>query len=120
MELDLKYKQLGIDDDKDFVDQRIKLTEKLLQKNYLPYLLQLCKRGVPNGFRCKIWSRILNVKIDVGWLSKLEEHLQKWDMLTDLMIRTDSQDVGNDEKFFVFLEVVEKLMLYFTRDIYIL
>ena len=35
------------------------------------------------------------------------------------MIRTDATDAGNDEKFFVFLEVVEKLMLYFTRDSYV-
>lgn len=46
-ELNVTLRQIGVDDEKQFVEDRIILGERLLQKDYQPFLIQYAKRGVP-------------------------------------------------------------------------
>jgi len=46
-ELNITLRQIGVDDEKQFVDDRILLGERLLSNDYQPFLIQFAKRGVP-------------------------------------------------------------------------
>ena len=60
-ELDVVNKQVGLDDDKAFQDEKHSIGEKLINKDYIPYLTQFAKRGVPSSLRGKIYSKVLDV-----------------------------------------------------------
>lgn len=62
-ELNVNYRQIGVDEEKSFVDERILIGEKLLQKDYQPFLVQYAKRGVPPTLRCRIYKKILYAEI---------------------------------------------------------
>jgi hypothetical protein len=118
-EMDTSYKQIGLDDDKQFIEERIALGEKLLQKDYLPYLIQYAKRGVPASLRPKIYSKILDIKItskEIAYFEYLIEQSYKWEMVFDKIIQSDVYETCNDEKFFIFHEFLEKMMMCFMRD----
>lgn len=118
-ELDTSYKQIGLDDDKQFIEERIALGEKLLQKDYLPYLIQYAKRGVPASLRPRIYSKILDIKItskEIAYFEYLIEQTYKWEMAFDKIIQSDVYETCNDEKFFIFHEFLEKMMMCFMRD----
>ena len=63
-ELNVTLRQVGSDEDKGFIEERTLIGERLLQKNYQPYLVQFAKRGIPTTVRCKVYKRILYA--DVG------------------------------------------------------
>ena len=53
-ELNVTLRQVGSDEDRGFIEERTLIGERLLQKNYQPYLVQYAKRGVPTSIRCKV------------------------------------------------------------------
>lgn len=79
-EIDVCYKQLGIDEDKAFMDERISIGEKLLNKDYVPYLVQYAKRGIPNSLRSKFYMKILEATVttkDQNYFDYLMDQTQK-------------------------------------------
>lgn len=54
---------MGLDDEKAFVDERINMGERLLSKDYQPYLVQYAKRGVPPSLRSRVYRKILYADI---------------------------------------------------------
>ena len=52
-----------MDEDKSFVDERILIGERLLQKDYQPFLVQYAKRGVPPTLRNKVYKKILYAEV---------------------------------------------------------
>ena len=62
-ELNVTLRQIGVDDEKSFVDERILIGERLLQKEYQPYLVQYAKRGVPPTLRNRMYKKILYTDI---------------------------------------------------------
>jgi hypothetical protein len=52
-------RQIGLDDEKAFVEERILIGERLITKDYQPFLAQYAKRGVPPTLRCRIYKKIL-------------------------------------------------------------
>ena len=60
-ELNVSLRQIGVDDEKSFIDDRIVLGERLLQKDYQPFLIQYAKRGVPPSLRNRVYKKILYV-----------------------------------------------------------
>jgi hypothetical protein len=58
-ELNVTLRQIGVDEEKSFVDERILIGERLLTKDYQPFLVQYAKRGVPPTLRNKIYKKIL-------------------------------------------------------------
>jgi hypothetical protein len=50
-DLNVTMRQIGVDDEKSFVDERIAIGEKLLAKDYRPFLIQYAKKGVPPTLR---------------------------------------------------------------------
>jgi len=63
IELNVTMRQVGVDDEKNFIDERITMGDRLLNKDYQPYLVQYAKRGVPSSLRCRIYKKILYADI---------------------------------------------------------
>ena len=63
IELNVTMRQIGIDDEKSFIDERILMGDRLLNKDYQPYLVQYAKRGVPPTLRNRIYKKILYAEI---------------------------------------------------------
>lgn len=63
IELNVTMRQVGVDDEKGFVDERVLIGERLLTKDYQPYLVQYAKRGVPPTLRNRIYRKILYAEI---------------------------------------------------------
>jgi hypothetical protein len=63
VELNVTMRQVGVDDEKSFVDERILMGERLLNKDYQPYLVQYAKRGVPPYLRSRVYKKILYADI---------------------------------------------------------
>ena len=59
VELNVQMRQIGMDEEKSFVDERILIGERLLQKEYQPFLVQYAKRGVPSNLRTRMYKKIL-------------------------------------------------------------
>ena len=79
-ELDVTIKQLGLDEDRQFVDERLALGEKILSKSYIPYMIQYAKRGFPTSLRGKFYAKILDCQVatkDVSYFEYLLEQVQK-------------------------------------------
>jgi hypothetical protein len=53
-----------MDEEKSFLDERILIGERLLQKDYQPFLVQYAKRGIPGNLRSKIYKKILYADIN--------------------------------------------------------
>jgi len=62
-ELNVTLRQIGVDEEKNFIDERILIGERLLQKDYQPFLVQFAKRGIPPTQRCRIYKKILYSEI---------------------------------------------------------
>lgn len=118
-ELDVALKQIGVDEDKLFIDERIALGERILSKSYVPYMVQYAKRGVPTSLRGRFYSKILECQSaskDSTYFDYLLDQVQKWELSIDKIVLEDSRDVCNDDKFFIFHELVEKVFMCFLRD----
>ena len=59
-ELNVALRQVGIDEEKGFIDERLLIGERLLQKNAIPLFTQYAKRGIPHTLRPAIYKKILN------------------------------------------------------------
>jgi len=59
-ELNIALRQIGVDEEKTFVDERILIGERLLQKNSIPLLAQYAKRGIPHTLRQAMYKKLLN------------------------------------------------------------
>ena len=63
IELNVTMRQIGVDDEKTFIDERILIGERLLAKDYQPYLVQFAKRGCPPSLRNRVYKKILYADI---------------------------------------------------------
>lgn len=78
-ELNVTLRQIGVDDEKSFIDERIAIGEKLLAKEYQPLLIQFAKRGVPATLRNKVYKKIFNIDMtprDSEYFESLNEHFK--------------------------------------------
>lgn len=118
-ELNVTLRQVGSDEDRGFIDERTLIGERLLQKNYQPYLVQYAKRGVPTSIRCKVYKRILYADVgqrEIDHFESLVESLNSWEMALDDMIKADITQVCNDDKYFIFQETIDQCVQCFFRD----
>ena len=63
IELNVQMRQIGMDDEKNFVDERILIGERLLNKDYQPFLVQYAKRGIPPSLRSRMYKKILYAEV---------------------------------------------------------
>lgn len=118
-ELNVTLRQIGVDEERSFVDERILIGERLLQKDYQPFLVQYAKRGVPPTLRARIYKKILYTDVtqkETDYMATLTDNLNKWELALEDQIMTDLMVTCNDDKYFIFQEHIESMVLTFFRD----
>jgi len=105
VELNVTMRQIGVDEEKVFVDERILIGERLLVKDYQPFLVQYAKRGVPPCLRSKVYKKILYAEVtqkEIDYFSQTNEQAAKWETALDDLILSDIYEICNDDKYFIF------------------
>lgn len=118
-ELNVTLKQIGIDEEKSFVDERIVIGERLLAKDYQPFLVQYAKRGIPPTLRCRVYKKILYADVshkEVDYLSSLSEQFKHWESAIDDIVQHEILQQCNDDKYFIFQDMMEACLHLFFRD----
>lgn len=119
IELNVTMRQVGVDDEKGFVDERVLIGERLLTKDYQPYLVQYAKRGVPPTLRNRIYKKILYAEItqkDMDYFNQQFDFNQKWETALDDLILSDVTEICQDDKYFIFQDQLEACAMFFFRD----
>lgn len=109
-ELNVTLRQIGLDEEKSFVDERILIGERLLQKDYQPFLVQYAKRGIPSTLRCRIYKKILYSDVtqkEVDNFHNLNDLFTKWEAAIDDILFADIYQICNDDKYFIFQDMIE-------------
>jgi hypothetical protein len=118
-ELNVTLRQIGVDEEKAFVDERIHIGEKLLLKDYQPFMVQFAKRGVPPCLRKRIYSKILQAEVhqrEIDYFASVKDHLDKYETSLDEIILYDLKEFCNDDKFFIFEDIMEECLMTFFAD----
>jgi len=118
-ELNVTLRQIGVDEERSFVDERILIGERLLQKDYQPFLVQYAKRGVPPTLRNRIYKKILYCDVaqkDIDHMAQLTDQVAKWETAVDDVIMSDIMNICNDDKYFIFQDMIEAVVCTFFRD----
>lgn len=82
-------------------------------------MVQYAKRGIPTTIRCKVYKRILYAEIgqrEADHFENLVESLNTWELALDDMIKADINAVCNDDKYFIFQEIIDTCVQCFFRD----
>lgn len=98
-------RQIGMDEEKSFVDERILIGERLIQKEYQPYLVQYAKRGIPSTLRIRMYKKILYADVtqkEIDYYAQTYELAAKWETGLDDLVQSDVTEVCNDDKYFIF------------------
>ena len=93
--------------------------ERLLNKDYQPYLVQYAKRGVPPSLRGRVYKKILYADItqkEMDYFSSLSEFNAGWELAIDYLILSDIIEICNDDKYFIFQDIMEQCVMLFFRD----
>jgi hypothetical protein len=132
-ELHPRYRQIGIDDelsgdalhygesstDEGFVEMRTRLGLRLVESGSILETRHFAKRGIPSGIRPQLYQRVYGIKVgarDHNYFNKLERNYDEVEYLTDNLYRLDVHHTADNDNFFPFEEVLEKVMMNFSRD----
>jgi Rab-GTPase-TBC domain len=82
-------------------------------------LVQYAKRGVPPTLRQRIYKKILYCDITqkkVDYFASLHDNVQRWESAIDDTVFSDIFFMCNDDKYFIFQDMIEMCLLPFFRD----
>ena len=86
-------------------------------------MVQYAKRGIPHGLRVRFYKKLLDIQLSHqtgAYFEYLQDHVNRWELLTDQIIREDCADVANDDKYFIFHDLLEKIIMCMLRDPWII
>jgi hypothetical protein len=135
-ELHPRYRQIGIDDelsgdalqfgdsdtDESFLETRTRLGLRLAEGGSIVETRNFAKRGIPAGVRPQLYQRVYGVNVGARehqyfhLLTQQQQHCREVEYLTDTLYRLDAMQIGDNDNFFPFEEVLEKVMMGFSRD----
>lgn len=122
-DLNVTLRQIGVDDEKSFIEERILIGERLLSKDFRPFLINYSRRGVPPSLRCRVYKKIFNIEMtqrDIEYFQSLGDHFKKWELSIDDVCIYDMNEVANDDKYFIFEEFIKLCTNNFFRDTWVL
>ena len=94
-----------MDEEKSFIDERILIGERLLSKDYQPFLVQYAKRGIPPSLRSRMYKKILYAEVtqkEIDYYSQTYELAARWETAIDDLVMCDIMETSNDDKYFIF------------------
>src|SRR3989338_7799385 len=118
-ELDPENFQVGLDDIVDEKFSREILDKSKKSQKNLRMVYDIAKKGVPTSMRAKIWGKILEVNMDeneLTYFDLLKRDVTRREFLIDHMVHNDVKKTVDDENFFVFEDVIDEMMIIFSRD----
>jgi hypothetical protein len=122
-ELRQDSRQVGVDDlvmgCEWWAEERQATGSALVSEGYIPHVRHFAKTGVPNALRPRLWCKVLGVETgqtEMNYFETLLAQVQQWDLITDDLTRFDVQEAADSDEFFVFEEMLDEMMLAFTRD----
>ncbi|KAL3932936.1 MAG: hypothetical protein SGPRY_000500 [Prymnesium sp.] len=120
-DLDVEERQTGVDDELRgwFDEVRLEEGQRILAQAYTPLLEQYAKRGVPAGLRARVWLGILRLSLgerEFKYFSGLQGEVTRVALLTDDLQKRDAASPELEEQYFVFVAMVEEILLCFSRD----
>lgn len=113
-DLNVTLRQIGVDDEKSFIEERILIGERLLAKDYQPLLIQYARRGVPPTLRCRVYKKIFYIDMtprDYEYFQALNDHFKKWECAF-----ITATDTINDDKYFIFEDFIKQCKYIYLLD----
>eukprot|EP01059_Diplonema_ambulator_P002537 TRINITY_DN12161_c0_g1_i1.p1 TRINITY_DN12161_c0_g1~~TRINITY_DN12161_c0_g1_i1.p1 ORF type:complete len:540 (+),score=219.12 TRINITY_DN12161_c0_g1_i1:51-1670(+) len=128
-ELRLTIRQCGVDEGlkERFTEHKIKQFQSLLKNSPLSELRQTAKNGVPVSMRKTVWVQLLSPLVmneqatkdkKDAYYQSLQQDVIKVELLLDDIVKWDIRECANDDKYFVFDEMMERVLLPLLRDPY--
>jgi hypothetical protein len=129
-----------------FAQEHISTSRKISQNGYIPLLTKYTRRGLHNSIRPVIWKQIIQLssaqvtgpffttivsnsqqppqqqnmqqmqQIYASYLQQLRDDVTKRRLLTDSMVHNDVKRTTDDENYFVFEDILDQVMILFSRD----
>ena len=81
--------------------------------------MQYAKRGVPPTLRCRIYKKILYAEVtqkEIDYFAQTTDVASKWETALDDLIMCDILDSCNDDRYFIFQDMIEMCIMFFFRD----
>lgn len=82
-------------------------------------MVQYAKRGVPPSLRCRIYKKILYADItqkEMDYFTSQAEFNNGWELAIDDLVLSDVYEICNDDKYFIFQDIMEACAIFFFRD----
>eukprot|EP01063_Lacrimia_lanifica_P001943 TRINITY_DN11004_c0_g1_i1.p1 TRINITY_DN11004_c0_g1~~TRINITY_DN11004_c0_g1_i1.p1 ORF type:complete len:568 (+),score=238.93 TRINITY_DN11004_c0_g1_i1:163-1866(+) len=127
-EFEPHHRHFGVDDTRDrFVEDRTRQLNAVLKRGSIQELRGFMKCGVPMAMRRTVWKTLLNPFAASdhttkdkreAYLHLLQHDVLKVELLVDDVIRMDLRECSNDDKYFVFDDTLEKVLLPLVHDAY--
>lgn len=116
------------------------MSKKVSQVGYIPLLTKCVRRGLHNSVRPIIWKQIMQNSFSskLGpyfaifhsnsqqytqqqsifsiYMQQLRDDISKRRLLSDSMVHNDVKRTSDDENYFVFEDILDQVMMLFTRD----
>ncbi|KAG5187988.1 hypothetical protein JKP88DRAFT_347942 [Tribonema minus] len=109
-----------------FGDERRAAGEAALAGGLLRDVRRFARRGVPPALRPGLWRLMLGLPAaaadqaaaaaEAEHLEQLLEEVRRVELVTDGLYELDVLHIGDDDKYFVFEEVLRDVVMAFTRD----
>ncbi len=103
------------------ITRKIEQIDNLVSSRNITELLNLLEKGIPNSVRKKVYMYLLEISGDHSLNSNsknTETFNEIYDnmMVVDLMVIEDSEEILKNEHYFLFYEIIKKILYRFYRD----
>ncbi|CAM9134338.1 unnamed protein product [Chrysoparadoxa australica] len=134
-DLQEKHKELapnhhhwGVDDvDGTYSADRLLHGQRVMEDHSVPTAQAIAKHGLPPSQRQQVWATILGLPTaraareeQTKYFAKLMKSVHAVGLLCDELYQLDVQFMADDDRYFVFQEALEKVVLAFSRDEWVL
>ena len=101
--------------------RKIEHIDNLISSRNITELLTVLEKGIPNSVRKKVYMYLLEINGDNSLNSNNKNNdtfNEIYDnlMTTDFMILEDSEDILKNEHYFLFNDIIKKILFRFYRD----
>jgi len=121
-DLDPEYYQVGIDDVIDEKFATLSLEKAKKSERNLRLVFEVARKGVPTSMRGKIWGKILGLNKDEAertYFESIAKDIRRREFIIDYIVHNDVKKTVDDENYFVFEDVIDQVMIAFSRDPYV-